>query len=74
MFPQAIETYAEADKIFRTLKDENTLATVLNEWGVVYEFQNDFDKAIDFYAQSLKTRIMYKITDCSKYQLMLKLR
>lgn len=59
MFPQAIETYAKADKIFRTLKDENTLATVLNEWGVVYEFQNDFDKAIDFYSQSLKTRIKF---------------
>lgn len=59
MFPQAIETYAKADKIFRELKDESTLATVLNEWGVVYEFQNDFDKAIDFYTQSLKTRIKF---------------
>lgn len=59
MFPQAIDTYAKADKIFRDLKDESTLATVLNEWGVVYEFQNDFDKAIDFYAQSLKTIIKF---------------
>lgn len=59
MFPQAIETYAKADKIFRDLKDESTLATVLNEWGVVYEFQNDFDKAIEFYSQSLKTRIKF---------------
>ncbi|MBS1747457.1 MAG: sensor histidine kinase [Bacteroidetes bacterium] len=56
MFPTSIATYQEAASIFEKNNDNNNLATVLNEWGVVYEMEEDYPKAIDFYKRSLSLK------------------
>lgn len=56
MFNDAISTYESAYNIFLSKNDKNNLATVLNEWGVVYEMMGDYNKAIDHYTRSLNLK------------------
>lgn len=56
MFNEAISTYENAYNIFLSKNDKNNLATVLNEWGVVYEMVGDYNKAIDHYSRSLNLK------------------
>lgn len=62
MFGEATETYQRAEKIFGTLNDSNNLATVWNEWGVVYEMQAAYQQAINLYRKSLSFREKQKDT------------
>lgn len=56
MYEQAITLYQQAYDIFSELSDKNNIATVLNEWGVVYEMEGDYQKAINHYNQSLEIK------------------
>jgi signal transduction histidine kinase len=58
MHTEAIDIYQKAFSIFQKLNDPLNKATVLNEWGVVYENQGLYSKAIDFYTRSLKLKSM----------------
>lgn len=56
MYEQAITLYQQAYDIFSELGNKNNIATVLNEWGVVYEMEGDYQKAINYYNQSLEIK------------------
>lgn len=53
MFSDADEIYRRAETIFQQQNDSANLATVWNEWGVVYEMREDYSKAIELYNKSL---------------------
>ena len=56
IFNSAIYDYNQSEKIFTELNDKHNLATVFNEKGVVYEYMDSIDKAVDLYKRSLAIR------------------
>ncbi len=56
MYDEAIAIYRRAENLFEAQNDSANLATAWNEWGVVYELQEDYRKAIELYQKSLAFR------------------
>lgn len=60
MYPEALDIYNRAEKVFVTLTDTNLQASIINERGVVYELMGDYEKAIEHFEQSLQLKAVMK--------------
>jgi len=49
-----VESFTEATKIFKELKNEYKVARIFNNIGCVYAEKNELDKAINFFNKGIK--------------------
>lgn len=56
MFEVADNTYRKAETIFAQLKDSVNLASTWNEWGVIFELQQNYRQALQLYRKSLRLK------------------
>lgn len=54
-YPQALEQYLQALKLFEAINDQKNVATVLMNIGTVYRPMHEYGKALEYYRKTLET-------------------